>query len=143
MQQRLATVIVTWCGALVLTTGLTAQTTKTIWDGVYTTAQSQRGEATYKKKCTLCHSDNLKGNIDGGPPLTGPTFFQQWSNRPLSDMVDEVADLMPNDDPGSLPRQDYVDIITFLLRANGIPPGTSELTADPAALQQVKFTQKP
>ncbi len=143
MKKHLAALVVPGSGTLVLAAGLTAQAQRTIWDGVYTEAQAQRGEAVYKMKCTTCHSDNLRGNIDGGPPLRGTEFFVRWNNTPLSDMTDAIAELMPNDDPGGLPRQDYVDIITFLFRSNGIPAGTTELKADPAALQQVRFTDKP
>jgi hypothetical protein len=41
---------------------------------------------------------------------------------------------MPEDAPGSLEPQQYVDIISYVLRANGFPPGDRELTADQAVL---------
>ncbi len=37
---------------------------------------------------------------------------------------------MPDDAPGSLPPQQYVDVVTYILQLNGFPPGARELTRD-------------
>jgi hypothetical protein len=50
---------------------------------------------------------------------------------------------MPQKDPGSLPPETYVDIITFLLAQNGVPAGTAELPPDLDALQGIRITPKP
>jgi cytochrome c len=114
---------------------------KTTWDGVYTSEQAARGEAVYKKECTLCHSDNLKGNIDGGPPLRGKEFFTRWNNQSMNDMISLISEIMPNDEPGSLKRQEYVDIVTFLLKFNGFPAGATELPVDEQGLTQIIFKE--
>jgi cytochrome c len=116
-----------------------AQEKKSVWSGVYTDAQADRGVAVYKAKCTFCHGDSLRGAIDGGPPLRGLEFTLRWNGIALSDMVDQIAQQMPFEKPNTLKRQEYVDILTFLFRANGIPAGTTELTTDPAALSSVEF----
>ena len=122
--------------------GLAAQSgQKTIWEGVYTTEQAARGEAVYKKKCTVCHSDNLTGNIDGGPPLRSKEFFLRWNDQSMNAMVAVISEIMPSVDPGSLKRHEYVAIVTFLLRANGIPAGTTELPVDEQALTQIIFKE--
>ena len=42
----------------------------TVWDGVFTAAQAQRGETTYEQECATCHLADLLG--DGiAPALTG------------------------------------------------------------------------
>ena len=58
-------------------------------------------------------------------------------------MVIEVGTAMPQKDPGSLPPETYVDIITFLLAQNGVPAGTAELPPDLDALQGIRITPKP
>ena len=44
-----------------------------VWDGVYTEDQAQRGKELYAAHCLACHGENLEGN---GPvkALTGPDF---------------------------------------------------------------------
>ncbi|MEQ1896682.1 MAG: cytochrome c [Vicinamibacterales bacterium] len=115
---------------------------KSIWAGVYTDAQADRGVMLYKSKCVMCHGPALGGAIDGGPPLRGLEFFVRWDGTPLNEMVNQVSELMPAEYPGTLKRQEYVDIITFFLRANGVPAGATELSADDAALSAVEFTEK-
>ena len=41
---------------------------------------------------------------------------------------------MPEEDPGGLSEQEYIDVLSYLLRENGYPPG-DELTAD--ALEEI------
>src|SRR5262249_47899595 len=43
----------------------------TVWDGVYTRAQGQRGQAVYKDQCALCHGDRPAAGTGGAPPLAG------------------------------------------------------------------------
>lgn len=119
-----------------------AQEKKSIWAGVYTDAQADRGVGLYKTKCVMCHGPALGGAIDGGPPLRGLEFFVRWNGTAMNDMVNQVSELMPAEYPNTLKRQEYVDIITFFLRANGVPAGTTELSADDAALSAVEFTEK-
>ena len=40
---------------------LFAQTTKSVWTGVYTTAQATRGTDLYTRVCSECHGDDLEG----------------------------------------------------------------------------------
>ena len=44
-----------------------------VWDGVYTELQAERGEATYSKTCARCHRDDLKGE-ELAPSLVGVAF---------------------------------------------------------------------
>jgi hypothetical protein len=50
---------------------------------------------------------------------------------------------MPTDNPASLPRETYLDILTFMLRTNEFPAGETELLSDPAALRAVRITSEP
>jgi cytochrome c len=126
---------------------------RTIWDGVYTEAQAGRGEKAYKLACGYCHKDNLGGGFfdDGNgraPALAGPrafdsSFEKRWGGVSVGDMVVDIGIAMPQQDPGSLPPETYVDIVSFLLSKNGVPAGASELPADLEKLQEIKVTPRP
>jgi S-disulfanyl-L-cysteine oxidoreductase SoxD len=130
-----------------------APKTRTIWEGIYTEAQAIRGQKAYKVACGYCHKDNLAGGFfdDGNgraPALTGPrafdsSFEKRWAGKTVGEMVIEIGTAMPQNDPGSLAPETYVDIITFLLAQNGVPPGTAELPPELDALQGIRMTPKP
>ena len=126
---------------------------RTIWEGVYTEAQAARGEKAYKLSCGYCHKDNLAGGFfdDGNgraPALAGPrafdsSFEKRWGGATVGEMVIDIGTAMPQQDPGSLTPETYVDIISFLLSKNGAPAGTAELPADLEKLQEIRITPKP
>ena len=45
------------------------QPTRTVWEGVYSEAQGQRGEAAYTENCAKCHGKTATGRHFGGPSL--------------------------------------------------------------------------
>jgi hypothetical protein len=124
-------------------TSVSADTQKTVWQGAFSDAQADRGGVVYKKECTLCHSDNFKGNIDGGPPLVGKDFEMRWDGLTMLDIVNQVSQLMPGDEPGSVSRKDWVDLFAYLFRANGATMGPTDLPSDDESLAQVHGTNKP
>ena len=101
--------------------------------GVYTAQQAMRGEQTYSSTCISCH-----------PPgwYSLPAFKDKWNGLPLSKLFDVVTETMPKNEPGSLTDKEYVDAIAFILRANRMPAGKTELPADPAALRRIKIEIK-
>jgi cytochrome c len=116
---------------------LLAQASKrTIWDGVFTDAQATRGQSAYKQSCAPCHKADLLGDT-GAPALAGPDFFSRWSGSSADDLVKTIRASMPQDAPDTLGTQTYVDLVTFLIKSNGGPAGTSELSIESAALKQV------
>ena len=116
---------------------LSAQQPRTARDGVYTSAQAGRGEATYRTRCVACHGATLEGSA--GPPLAGDDVLGVWSTRPLSDLVDKILNTMPADVPGSLTRPQVADVVAFLLQANHFPAGRVELDATDTSLKQVSM----
>ena len=42
---------------------------------------------------------------------------------------------MPEENPGELAPQEYIDVVTFVLSLNGFLPGDTELVADEEALR--------
>lgn len=111
---------------------------RTVWDGVYTEVQANRGEATYAARCERCHAATLLGEGEA-TALTGPVFSANWEGVSLGAMTDRTRNTMPNDAPGSLSRQQTVDLIAFVLRFNKFPAGDAELPVQAEALNQIKF----
>ncbi len=116
---------------------------KTTWDGVYSEEQAKRGADAYSKSCASCHGPDLAG-ADTAPSLTGGEFNASWNDLALDDLFERAATTMPADAPGSLSKQQYADVLAFILSKDGFPAGQTELPGDNAALKQIKFVaQKP
>ena len=116
----------------------TRQESRSVWDGVYTAEQAKRGSALYLKECGNCHGQQLEG-ADMSPALTGPAFTADWDGLSVGDLFDRIRITMPADRPGSLPRQEIIDILAFVLNANQFPAGDTELPREVPALKQILF----
>ncbi|HEY7292267.1 MAG TPA: c-type cytochrome [Vicinamibacterales bacterium] len=116
-------------------------TTKTTWDGVFSADQAKRGEDQYGKSCVSCHGPDLAG-LDTAPSLTGPEFNAGWADLTLDDLFERIRTTMPADGPGSLTRDQYVDVLSFLLSKDGFPAGSADLPAENATLKTIKFVVK-
>ena len=102
---------VVWCSALV---GLSAQ------GGAAAGGDQQtRGKALYNDKCASCHQESLKGTTET-PPLTGDTFWMNWETYTANNLVEQVRSTMPEDNPGSMTRQEYVDVVAYILKTNQV-----------------------
>jgi mono/diheme cytochrome c family protein len=114
---------------------------RSAWEGVFTEAQVTRGQQTYKQACSACHLDDLLGEKDA-PALVGEIFTTRWAGATVDDMLQSIRRTMPQEAPDSLGTQGYVDIISYLLKANGGAAGTAELPTDSAKLQQIRVTSR-
>jgi cytochrome c len=117
---------------------------KTAHDGVYTDAQATRGQQFYRRLCSKCHLSDLSGGEDAGgvfgetpPPLRGEAFTERWKNRTLDDLFTFARSSMPLDAPGALEPQIYIDVVSYVLKMNGMPAGAAELPPDSGALKQI------
>ncbi len=106
--------------------------------GVFSSAQSKRGEAVYMANCAQCHQPDLGGRAPV-PELAGDTFMSHWLNHSVGDLYTRISTTMPQGRPGSLTKDQYTDVIAFLLDSNGFPSGSSELKPDPAALKSIQI----
>ena len=109
---------------------------RSAFSGVYTEAQATRGQAVYKQACAHCHSEDLLGERSA-PALAGQAFSSRWKDLSVHEMLEVIRRTMPQEAPDSLGTAGYIDLISFLLKANGAPAGKSELPADAAALESV------
>jgi len=119
------------------------QQAKTIWDGVYTAEQADRGAALYTEHCARCHGEAL-GGVESAPALTGDTFNGNWEGVALSDLFERMRSSMPQDKPGSLSRAQNADVLAHMLKTGGFPAGSTPIDPQAGALSQIRFaTYKP
>lgn len=109
---------------------------RTVWDGIYTEAQAERGKAAYETTCVACHKLDLTGVDDA---LKGERFFDKRREDNLEPFFAALK-TMPARNPGSLSNQVYLDILSYVLQANAIPSGAAELQVD--ALAQIRVVGK-
>ncbi len=129
--------------AITFTLGLAAaQSPVSVWDGVYSVQQAERGAALYQTACASCHGDKLQGKGQT-PALTGSDFVMDWSGMTVGDLFDKMQTSMPADKPGSLRREENASLIAYLLSANKFPSGATELSSDAERLRQIRFEAAP
>jgi polar amino acid transport system substrate-binding protein len=102
---------------------------------LYTAGQAAIGEKKFQDNCSQCHGADLSGI--SGPALVGPTFASVKAAFTVGNIFLIVSQNMPATQPGSLAHEDYVEIMSFLLKKNGYPAGTTELTYDGATQSNV------
>lgn len=97
---------------------------------LYTEAQATQGAVHYFQNCGMCHGPLLNGQRGGypGPPLKGADFADPSYDFHVDEIFRFVAKLMPAQKPGSLSDEQNVMIMAFLLKQNGYPAGSNELT---------------
>ena len=113
-----------------------------VLDGIFTEAQAERGRVGYDAHCAECHGEGLGGG-EMAPGLTGVAFRFRWRGLKVADIYDSVHSTMPPEEPGTLGDQAYIDIVAFLLSANGYPAGERELAADSKLLEGVAVERMP
>lgn len=109
-----------------------------MWDGSYTEEQASRGAALYAQRCARCHAPDLTGG-EIAPALNSGEFKSNWSGLSVDDLVERIKVSMPQDNPGSLSRQQTADIVAFVLSKNGFPPGKTELAREAEVLKAIRF----
>jgi mono/diheme cytochrome c family protein len=121
---------------------------RSIWDGVYTQEQADRGRAVFNSPCGLCHGSRLNGAPDDqdmrpAPPLARANFLRVWNGRSLGALLSYSRMTMPQSNPGFLPEEDYLAIIAHMLATTGVPPGTTPLSLDIQELGRIRIGPKP
>lgn len=115
---------------------------RSIWDGIYSLAQADRGKAVYAKHCAKCHGDDLEGH-DEVPQLGGAHFMADWEDQSLADLVQRIRSTMPLDNPGTLSGASTTDVVTYLMQQNGTPAGSGELPNDASLQSIIRINQQP
>ena len=103
--------------------------------GVYSAGQATRGQQLYQAECASCHGMEMEGSV--GPPMVGDGFLSNYSERPLVTLVDKIQQTMPFSQPGSLSREQSIDLAAYILQTGEFPAGQAELSD--AQLAQIAF----
>ncbi len=111
-----------------------AEDPRSIVDRVYSVAQAERGEARFKISCSSCHTPGS---------FAGNSFAERWNGQTMAEAFDFVSNAMPENDPGGLKKQDYADVLAFILSVNGYPVGNDELPPDPVELKKLAIVPNP
>jgi hypothetical protein len=124
--------------ALLLTSGILVSSQapakgRTVWDGVYTEAQAERATGVFGASCAGCHALTPEGNR----ALSGDRFWQNNTQKTVSDLLTYISKNMPNGNGGSLSADSYRDITALILKSNGLPAGSAELTLETSAGVQI------
>ena len=89
--------------------------------GIFTDDQADRGRTTFDEVCSECHTTS---------EFRGRTFQSNWGRRTVYSFYRTIRSTMPDDDPGGLEEQTYLDVVSYILSMNGHAAGASELAAD-------------
>lgn len=94
----------------------------------FSAEQVDRGRADFGILCGECH---------GPSEFRGTNFLFRWRRQSAWDFFRTVSTTMPENAPGSLSDEEYVDVISFILEMNGYSAGEGELPATEAALDRL------
>ena len=96
--------------------------------GAYSAAQAERGREVFVDVCRECHASS---------EFRGREFEFTWRRRTAWDLYRELRRTMPEDFPGGLAPQAYVDVIAYVLEINDYPLGGGELLPTEESLRRV------
>ncbi|MEZ4417623.1 MAG: cytochrome c [Gemmatimonadota bacterium] len=99
--------------------------------GIYTARQADRGQEQFDVSCSECHATS---------EFRGRQFMFSWGRRSVGDLFRHIVDNMPEDNPGSLTAQQYVDVVAYILELNDFPKGDVELPPDEDVLRTHRMT---
>lgn len=128
------TLVVAAAGAAAAQDSAAAAAERPLTSGVFSQKQAERGEGVYKTSCQSCHAKT---------EYTGDKFKVAWVSKTVFDIFDTIRSQMPEDNPGSLERQEYVDVVVYIFSLNAYPAGANELTADDDVLKKVRIDNPP
>ena len=114
----------------VVTPEVAAPAGSSVLDGVFTARQASGGETSFQQVCAACHSIT---------EFRGGRFRLAWAGLTVGDLFQSISTLMPKDDPGGLSPEEYLAIISYLLRENGYPAGEEDLPTDISALRYIRI----
>jgi cytochrome c len=118
-----------------------------IWSGVYTQPQSERGAKLYSGACSQCHGRLLNGAAQPdqppSPAIARAGFLRKWEGKTVGELFTFVREKMPTDNPGTLTDQQAIDAIAHMFAVSKIVTGDKELPPDANALADVVIEAEP
>ena len=108
----------------------TASAARTSMSGIFSQKQAAAGRSVYSMQCSACHSTSAH---------SGPAFMKSWQGRTVWDLYAFLKDNMPQSEPGALSDQEYIQVVSYMLSLNRMPPGQQDLPADQALLKSIRI----
>ena len=103
--------------------------------GTASTRSARRNGARLKSGlCTECHGD---GFADGAAPeLAGADFLAKWEG-PTRSAISSIssASPCPTTTRARLPREQYADLVAYILAVNKFPTGATEIGTSTRAVE--------
>jgi mono/diheme cytochrome c family protein len=115
---------------------------RSVWSGVYTTAQAERGRTAFEASCAACHRPDLSGRGTAIPALRGDAFTGERHGTSVGELYERVRTTMPPGRAASLAPEVYADVVAYLLSANAFPAGDDELPPHEESLDVIVFDAK-
>jgi mono/diheme cytochrome c family protein len=115
---------------------------RSVWAGVYTDEQSQRGEKLYVDACAKCHSTTLAGGaqLTGDvPALVGNEFLGGWVGATAAELFERVRHTVPPGDAGGLTEAQSADVLAYIFSRNRFPAGQNALEGEIGALSRIQI----
>jgi mono/diheme cytochrome c family protein len=102
--------------------------------GLYSEVQAQRGLEVFTAVCSECHEVE---------DLTNEDFRLNWDGTTLYELYDNIRTTMPDENPGTLTPQQYIDVTAYVLQLNKLPAGPDDFTGDSASASAVRLPLAP
>jgi len=96
----------------------------------YWPAQAEHGARVFNQTCATCHARSQ---------FVGESFVETWNDRRVFDFYALVRSTMPLTNPGGLKEDEYLALVSYLLKANQAEAGTDSLRSDTLALRSRKI----
>jgi alcohol dehydrogenase (cytochrome c) len=106
---------------------------RTVRDRVFSAAQAARGEDLFESICMNCHE--LAEFTAAG------AYLEDVEGKPLWETFEYIWAEMPEDEPASLPPEDYAAVLAYILSVYGLPSGDNDLAIDQASLEAITITR--
>lgn len=92
------------------------------------------GQVVYQQQCQVCHGEKGEGIV--GPALIGSRASPAKYGPTAADWFAFMSTNMPRTTPGSLTKEEYVAVTTYLLLRNGLVSPTTKV--DERSLRDIK-----
>lgn len=130
---RAAAVGLAVAGAVATWSGVAQDGERTLRDGVFSSAQAARGERLFESICMNCH-EITEFTAAGA-------YLEDVDGKPLWETFEYIWAEMPEDEPASLPPEDYAAVLAYILSVYGLPSGTNDLGIDERSLEAITIVR--
>ena len=93
----------------------------------FTEEQAARGAEVFSGVCVECHARKDFSDVE---------FKGKWRGQSAFAFFDRIRTTMPESGPGTLARQQYLDLVAYVAKLNGLAAGAVELPNDDELLKK-------